>query len=236
MTRLADEAETQLAFALARGERRPGSWLTRLALRYLSVRRVGQGAMLLLAHEGRSAEVRAVVRAARSIAGDHGGVYLGGTPVRAWQRSRYRHPYLRDCLLDRGLLVDTLETVVAWDRLTLTRDAAAEAVQGELRPQPALIGAHVSHIYPAGAALYLTVVAPRDPADPLDQWRRMKAAATDAIVRHGGATSHHHAIGLDHRRWRPAGPFDGTQIMARALDPNGILNPGKLLAERHDQG
>ena len=85
-----------------------------------------------------------------------------------------------------------------------------------------------------GASLYFTVLAARDAADPVGQWRRAKAAACDAIVAGGGTITHHHAVGRDHAPWlgAEAGPF-GLELLRAAkerCDPAGIMNPGVLLA------
>jgi alkyldihydroxyacetonephosphate synthase len=89
---------------------------------------------------------------------------------------------------------------------------------------------HVSHVYPAGAALYFTVVA----ADPgADGWAAAKRAAGDAIIGAGGTISHHHGVGRDHRDSYAAeiGPLGAEMLRAvkDRLDPAGILNPGVLI-------
>ena len=92
---------------------------------------------------------------------------------------------------------------------------------------------HVSHTYRSGASLYFTVVCAQLP-DPIEQWRRAKAAARKAIFAAGGSISHHHGVGRDHRE----GLTDeigelGIGVLAavkRTLDPAGILNPGILIS------
>ncbi len=60
-------------------------------------------------------------------------------------------------------------------------------------------------------------------------------AATEVIVDRGGALSHHHGIGSDHRAWMEAylGPSGGRWLAAlkTTLDPGGVMNPGKLVPE-----
>jgi alkyldihydroxyacetonephosphate synthase len=91
---------------------------------------------------------------------------------------------------------------------------------------------HISHVYPTGASLYFTVVAAQQ-GDPIEQWRRAKTAASDAMVRTGATITHHHAVGADHRPWMRAEIGDlGVEILRSVkatLDPAGILNPGKLI-------
>jgi alkyldihydroxyacetonephosphate synthase len=90
----------------------------------------------------------------------------------------------------------------------------------------------VSHLYPTGASLYFTVLGRQD-GDPAAQWRRLKAAATDAIVAAGGTLTHHHAVGRDHAPWMATEVGELGLGALRALkdrcDPAGIMNPGKLL-------
>jgi alkyldihydroxyacetonephosphate synthase len=147
---------------------------------------------------------------------------------RQWVRSRFAGPYLRDGLMDRGVMVETLETATSWSNLSRLHDAVRAALPG------VLAGCHVSHLYATGASLYFTVFGRRDDADPAGQWRSLKSAAADAIVDAGGTLTHHHAVGRDHAPWMPDedGPL-GVELL-RAVkercDPAGIMNPGKLLA------
>jgi len=94
---------------------------------------------------------------------------------------------------------------------------------------------HVSHTYPTGASLYFTVAAAAG-SDPLSRWDRAKRAASDAIAEAGGTISHHHAVGTDHRPWMGSeiGPLGAEMLRSvkSALDPEGVLNPGKLVPER----
>ena len=145
---------------------------------------------------------------------------------RAWLRSRYAGPHLRDDLMDRGVMVETLETATTWSRLEGLRTAVTRALDG------AHVGCHVSHVYPTGASLYFTVLAARDDADPAGQWMRHKAAACDAILAAGGTLTHHHAVGRDHAPWLAQEDPGGVELLRAVkdrLDPTGVMNPGKLL-------
>jgi alkyldihydroxyacetonephosphate synthase len=101
------------------------------------------------------------------------------------------------------------------------------------RGTPALVGAHVSHVYPAGASLYFTWMARQEQGAELEQWRAAKSAAMDAIVAHGGTITHHHAVGRDHTPWMTAEVgelgVETLRAVKERLDPAGIMNPGKLL-------
>ncbi len=167
---------------------------------------------------GRAAAARVLARS--------GARPLGPKPGRAWEASRFAGPHLRDDLIDRGVLVETLETATSWSNLS----ALYEAVRGAL--DGLHVGCHVSHLYPTGASLYFTILGRQDP-DPVAQWRAVKDRASRAIVAAGGTITHHHAIGRDHA------PYLGDEVgslgleLLRAVkercDPAGIMNPGKLL-------
>jgi alkyldihydroxyacetonephosphate synthase len=164
-------------------------------------------------------------------------VALGRRPGEAWLRGRYAGPYLRDELLDRGVLVDTLETATSWSNLAALCQAAGDALRSALaaRGTPPLVLCHVSHLYRSGASLYFTFLARQEAGAPLDQWRAAKTAASEAIVAAGGTITHHHAVGRDHRPWMRAEVGDLGLGLIRAvkqrLDPAGIMNPGKLLPD-----
>jgi alkyldihydroxyacetonephosphate synthase len=148
-------------------------------------------------------------------------------------RQRYEGPYLRDALMDSGVLVETLETATSWANVLALHDIVAATLRAELHDEcPALVGCHVSHVYPSGASLYFTVLA-RAGTRPRERWAAAKAAACDAILDSGGTITHHHAVGVDHLPYmeREVGE-DGIAVLralATQLDPAGIMNPGKLI-------
>ena len=180
------------------------------------------------AHAGsRHAETRALLEA-------KGGTSLGEGPARGWEHGRFGAPYLRDSLLSAGALCETLETATRWSNLPALKAAVTEALTTSLAESgtPALVLCHISHVYPTGASLYFTVVAGQR-GNPIEQWRKAKAAASDAMMRTGGTITHHHAVGADHRPWMRDEVGDLGVAVLRAvkatLDPAGILNPGKLI-------
>jgi alkyldihydroxyacetonephosphate synthase len=169
-------------------------------------------------------------KAAVAVVRRHGGFSVGTSAGEKWKAGRYDGPYLRDDLLDAGVLVETLETSARWSDLTGTHEAVRAALLTAL--PGAIVMCHVSHLYPHGASLYFTVLGRQD-HDPVEQWQRAKAAAGDAIVRSGATITHHHAVGTDHRPWMTdeIGPL-GVEVLRAVkavLDPAGILNPGKLI-------
>lgn len=176
---------------------------------------------------GRRARTAALLEAA-------GGTSLGEGAAEDWARTRFDGPYLRDALLDAGIFCETLETATTWSRLAALRDAVTIALTEGFSEtgRKAFVLCHVSHVYPTGASLYFTVLAPLG-SDPLDAWAGVKRRVGDAIMAAGGTISHHHAVGRDHAPWLAAEIGDtGIRILAavkRELDPQGIMNPGAVL-------
>lgn len=159
-----------------------------------------------------------------------GGTPLGQGPGDAWAANRFKGPYIRDGLLDIGVLVDTVETATFWSNIpslyTEVRNALAESIRG------AIVMCHISHVYETGCSLYFTVLA-KAAEDAVTQWYDAKAAASDAISRCQAACTHHHAVGVDHRPWLvdEIGEL-GVAVLRSvkaSLDPTGIMNPGVLV-------
>jgi alkyldihydroxyacetonephosphate synthase len=234
--RLSDASETLLA-QLLRGD--PSRRFDPAAAALAGLTRLGYG-------EGRAAFVYAVEapdrRHARSALGRmfslgraHGGMPLGRAPGRSWRRDRFRTPYLRDWLLDLGIAVDTYETAVPWSRLESTHDAVLRAMRraAELHAGAGLAMSHLSHSYSDGGCLYFTLLYPLDAGNDLVQWEAIKREVTEAIVASGGTLSHHHGVGIDHQPWLPrekgALGLAALRAARTALDPRGLMNPGKLL-------
>nr|WP_280363310.1 FAD-binding oxidoreductase [Nocardia wallacei] len=216
--RLSDEAETGLN--LARSGDVGGESVT--------------GCLAITTFEGSAAHVAARTAEATALLATAGGTALGEHPAREWERGRFAAPYLRDALLDVGILCETLETATSWSNLSRLKAEVTAALTDSLSAQgtPALVMCHISHTYPTGASLYFTVVA-KQLDDPIGQWLRAKRAAGDAIAAAAGTITHHHAVGTDHRPWLPAEIGDlGIEVLRAvkaAVDPVGILNPGKLI-------
>ena len=229
VARLSDEHETRLSMAMASS----GSTAERAGKAYLRLRGHEGGCLVIVGFEGEEKDVDARRSHTRSLLRSDGGLALGERPGNAWLRSRYSGPYLRDALLDRGVFVETLETAATWSRLAGVYEAVGSALRDSLAAP--LVMCHVSHLYRSGASLYFTFIAAQEQGSELDQWRRAKAAATDAIAAHGGTITHHHAVGRDHAPWLRAEIGDlGIGVLRSAkerLDPRGIMNPGKLLPE-----
>lgn len=187
------------------------------------------GCLMIVGHEGASVDApREQVAAALT---ELGGISLGEERGKAWAEGRFHAPYLRDSMLDAGVLVETLETATFWsnrERLYADVKNALESSLGE----GTLVFCHISHVYETGCSLYFTVAAKQDD-DPLAQWLSAKAAASDAMIAAGATITHHHAVGTDHKKWLAEEIGEVGVAMLRglktAVDPAGVLNPGVLV-------
>ncbi|MGH2801280.1 MAG: FAD-binding oxidoreductase, partial [Thermoleophilaceae bacterium] len=233
VARLSDEEETRVALSLASSG---GGAAERAGHAYLRLRGHEGGCLAIVGFEGGEEDVERRRLRTGALLRAGGGLRLGRRPGEAWLRSRYAGPYVRDELLDLGLLVETLETATSWSRLEALYEAIGDALRRSLAEAgtPALVMCHMSHLYRSGASLYFTFLARQTDA-PLEQWRAAKSAASEAIVAAGGTITHHHAVGRDHAAWMRAEVGElGLELIRAAkhrLDPAGIMNPGKLLPD-----
>jgi alkyldihydroxyacetonephosphate synthase len=149
----------------------------------------------------------------------------------AWRDAFIQAPYLRDTLIAGGVLSETFETAITWDRFEEFVACVREQTRAALGE--GTVTCRLTHAYPDGAAPYFTVLAPARRGDELAQWADVKAAASEAILAAGGTITHHHAVGRDHRPWydrqRPEPFAAALRAAKRAVDPDGLLNPGVLI-------
>jgi len=166
--------------------------------------------------------------------GPESGRESGRDPVGTWRDAFVRAPYLRDTLVAMGVLSETFETAVTWDRFPELHRTVLERTGAAVHDVcgAGTVTCRFTHVYPDGPAPYYTVLAPARRGAELEQWAAIKRAAADAVLAAGGTITHHHAVGRDHRPWydrqRPE-PFAVAMRAAKAaLDPRGALNPGVL--------
>jgi alkyldihydroxyacetonephosphate synthase len=190
------------------------------------------GVLMIAGYEGEPGTVEARRSVVTARLESLGGAPLGEAAGQKWAAGRFHGPYLRDSLLDVGVLVETLETATFWSNLHRLYAGVSAALTTALDGDSPLVLCHISHVYETGASLYFTVAA-REHDDVLEQWAAAKRAASDAIVAVGATITHHHAIGRDHLPWLAdeIGPVGVEMLRAvkERLDPQGVLNPGVLI-------
>ncbi|WP_276257613.1 FAD-binding oxidoreductase [Haloglomus litoreum] len=152
-----------------------------------------------------------------------------------WRDAFVEAPYMFNSLVSMGVLVDTFETAVTWDQFPALheaiRDNVTDAMEGACGQ--GFLSCRFTHAYEDGPAPYYTLLAPADVGRELEQWRQIKAAASDTLMEYGATITHHHAVGRVHRdhyhEEAPDAYLDALRSMKRTLDPEGIMNPGALL-------
>lgn len=167
----------------------------------------------------------------------YGGLVVGTIVGHTWQKSRFLAPYLRNTLWEHGVAIDTLETALPWSQVHEASAAIPQSIVGTMarNNEKVLAFSHLSHVYRDGASVYTTFLFRRtvDPDELLDRWQEVKRAASLTIQKFGGTISHQHGVGLDHAPYLPAEKgalgMDAMRAVMKSFDPDGMMNPGKLI-------
>ena len=233
MLRLSDPMETETTLALS-GKDQLVNYADR-GLHWLGYH--ADRCLLICGVTGHPKQARQARGHALEISRSHGGLVIGTTIGKIWQKSRFLTPYLRNVLWERGYAIDTLETALPWFSVITASAAIKRAIQHATAGfnERVLVFAHLSHAYRDGASIYVTYIfrRDRDPDLTLQRWSTMKTAASQVIIDLGGTITHQHGVGQDHAPYLEAekGPVGMTVLkkMCKTFDPSGILNPGKLV-------
>ena len=214
----------------------------------------GRSAIMVLAFESGDHPVEAWFRRALECCGD-----FGGRPEQAdaptdqvrglqahdahregaaglWRNAFIRMPYARERMIRRGIIADTFETAITWDRFEAFHDKVKRATESAIREatgRPGQVTCRFTHLYPDGPAPYFSFHALGRHGELAQQWQQIKTAASDTLIAEGGTITHHHAVGRQHRPWydieRPELFAAALKAAKRALDPQGLLNAGVLI-------
>ncbi len=240
MIRVSDEEETRSLMALSTEKTGVSKWISRIAKAVARKRGFVPPhlSIMMIGLEGSAEEVGFSRRRLKSIFNTSECMHLGTTPGKNWLKSRYFMPYLRDEFMDNGMFVDTLETATTWSNIDQLYVHTRSAIETTCKAQGVrhAIYTHISHVYSTGASLYFTIIAEQASTilkAQLEQWEEIKTAASEAITKHTGVISHHHGVGMDHRPFLEVGQGEGALLRAikEHLDPQNLLNPGKLLTD-----
>jgi alkyldihydroxyacetonephosphate synthase len=232
--RVSTAAETRATVAQIADDRRRA-----LLGRYMRWRRQGdRAAFVLVGMSGSDKVVRATEGEVARLVRASRGIGLPGVGA-AWRRQRFASAYLRNALWDAGYATDTLETAVPWPAVSdLTHTLEATLRDGlSSVEERALAFCHLSHLYPSGSSIYATYVfrLADDPEVTLERWRRLKTAASEAIIGLGGTISHQHGVGRDHASYLEAEKgalgMGMLEAVVRRVDPGGIMHRGVLLED-----
>jgi alkyldihydroxyacetonephosphate synthase len=233
MLRLSDPLETQTTLLLSGRERT-------VELADLGMKSFGYGSersLLIMGITGDRRSASSARSRAMAILRKHGSLPAISAVGDIWEKSRFFSAYLRNTLWELGYAVDTLETAASWSMIPELTKGILSAMQDSIKHQgkQALIFSHLSHHYSDGASIYITFIFQRgnDPNETLRRWRALKEAATQAILENGATISHQHGVGLDHAPYlhheKGKLGIEVLQAACKQIDPEGIMNPGKLL-------
>jgi alkyldihydroxyacetonephosphate synthase len=217
----------------------------------------GLSAILVLGFESADHPLAAWMSRALELVSDHHGTFDAEAVARSlaprgqsaehrqgaagqWRNAFIRMPYARNLSVALGLIGDTFETAITWDRFEALYEGVRERSTAAIREicgHDASVSCRFTHVYPDGPAPYFSYSAlgakDGNLADSLAKWRAIKQATNEIVVDLGGTVTHHHAVGRDHRPGYEAqsAPLYRVALAAAktALDPAGVMNPGVLI-------
>ncbi|RJO72494.1 MAG: FAD-binding oxidoreductase [Myxococcales bacterium] len=232
--------------AAARFDDAPGGWEARLAETFETLKKKSLAAilpragwlnraagllpgkcLLVLVTEGEPDLAEHEARRAAALCRQASGESRGEGPARYWLEHRYAVSYKQSKIFDAGGWVDTMEVASPWRALEPMYNAVRAAVADDV-----FIMAHFSHAWPDGCCIYFSFAGMAENAAQMEvRHARVWRKALDAVHRLGGTITHHHGVGLS------KGPMLVTEYgglwplwkqVKAALDPDGVMNPGKL--------
>lgn len=232
MLRLSNSLETETTLILS-GK----SWV---GLADRGLRTIGYGDTRCLLMFGVTGSQKMFARARRdaiAVCRKHGGLFVGTLVGHTWEKNRFRAPYLRNTLWERGVAIDTLETALPWSQVREASLAIPKSIvdAAAKHNERVLAFTHLSHVYRDGASVYTTFLfrRPTDPDELLARWQTMKHDASLTIQRFGGTITHQHGVGTDHAPYLPAEKgalgMDAIRAVCKSFDPDGMMNPRKML-------
>jgi alkyldihydroxyacetonephosphate synthase len=236
MMRLNDPDKTALSVAFKPPSSRLSQAVSKVFKGYLKAKGfdLPRSCLMMAAFEGRKGEVARQMQRVDNIYSKMGGANLGLASGKSFEATKYDFPHIRDFLLEREVTTDVSETSTVWSNILPLYWATMAAIrtgvlESGVRPWA---GCHISHTYHCGASVYFTFGFKQEQGHEMDQYLRVKRAAQQSFIDHGGTLSHHHAVGTEHLPWLAAdiSPL-GVQAVAgikQSLDPGDNMNPGRL--------
>jgi alkyldihydroxyacetonephosphate synthase len=174
--------------------------------------------------EGEKGFARHVRDQVAKICKSQGAMTLTGFATKMWEKTRYKEPYMREDLMDYGIIIDTVESAVTWDNLHRLHQGVRAYIKG--RPRTICM-THASHFYPQGTNLYFIFILKMI---ELDEYKKFHRGVIDSILKHGGSISHHHGIGKLFspfmERHLGKEQMDVLRALKKHFDPKNIMNPG----------
>jgi alkyldihydroxyacetonephosphate synthase len=186
------------------------------------------GCLLFLGFEGPQLVAQAEYASGLEICHLEGGQAIGPDAVANWMSRRFDFSFVENRLKTVGGYAETIEIAHFWDRILDTYNSLAD----RLTPLADQVFGHFSHIYPQGTSLYMILTGQvNDDQAAQARLQEIWDVSMRLCLEKGAAISHHHGIGLarlPYIRDSLGSEFILLERVKKALDPNGIMNPGKL--------
>lgn len=184
--------------------------------------------VLFLGFRGARQVAEAESEVAARLAAAAGAVTTGPAMVQAWMDRRFDFSGVENLLNTTGGYAETIEVAHYWSDIEGLYHALKEA----LRPLADEVLVHFSHAYPQGTSMYVILLgrAADDPA-AIERLRSIWSTTMEICLERGAELSHHHGGGLARSPYAERALGSAHQLLRTlktALDPGGILNPGKL--------
>ena len=233
MLRLSNPAETKAFLHVGAGRS-----TLKVLEKLLSLRGAKQQkCMLTFAVSGTRRRHRQTLREAFGLFKPSAGRAISRVLGQKWVKNRFRSAYLRNTLWEMGYGIDTLETATNWDTVDQLTASIEKAIHSAFSTagHKVMVFSHLSHLYSQGSSIYTTYIFPvaSNYEDTLDLWARAKEAASRVIVDHGATITHHHGVGTDHEPYliheKGKLGLEAISSVCKNFDPQGIMNPGKLV-------
>jgi alkyldihydroxyacetonephosphate synthase len=204
--------------------------------------------MVMLGFESADHPLEAWINRALECCRDYGGTTPNGVIIKGggettgregsvgdWRDAFIRMPYQFIAMAAMGAIFDTVESSITWERFDAFYAGVMQDIQKALDEVcgGGVLSCRFTHIYPDGPAPYFTFLGLGRRGAELEQWKAVKSAACDAVIRLGGTITHHHSVGRIHKPWydkqRPDLFASALRAAKASLDPQGMLNPGVLI-------
>lgn len=236
MIRFQDSNETQLAFNMKSPKKGLEALVQKQIKRFLSATGYQNPCIMIVGFEGELKNTQVISQEVLKILKKHRAFSLGKSVGKTWSKDKFNVPYLRDYLMDYGIMVDVAETAAVWSKLLNVYNKTIEQVKNRFDVENdgfGYIGCHISHTYKTGACLYFTYGMKQVVGKEMEQYYSFKKLITDTFLKNGATLTHHHAVGYEHSPWMEfevsATGLKAIKAIKEALDPKNICNPGKVL-------
>lgn len=184
--------------------------------------------VMFLGAEGSANMAASEIAELLNVCARNGGQDIGPAGAEGWMRRRFDFSTIENVVNSHGGVAETIEVANTWSGIGGTYDALTAA----MKPFADEVLGHFSHAYSDGVSLYVILLGKAD--DPAGAEARLKQiweTANRAVLDSGAVLSHHHGTGLarnDYVREALGSSWDLYSRLKEAMDPSGILNPGKL--------